>query len=670
MSFQDKNGVTYTREYIASNPARVVAARYTASEAGKINLRFSLASGKPGVVAATTYEADGGVFSGKLETVSYNARFKVVPMGGTMKQTAEGIEVKDADEVLVILAGGTDFDAYEASYIKHTAQLATTIQARVNDAAKLSWNALYDAHVKDFQKFFNRVDFQLAGTKNLLPTNKLIDAYNGGKGADALMLEKLYFAYGRYLEISSSRGVDLPANLQGIWSNITNPAWNADIHANINVQMNYWPAEPTNLSECHLPFLEYIYNEATRKDGGWQLNARDLGIKRGWVVNTAGNIFGGSSQYKAGKYAVANAWFCEHLWQHFTYTCDTTYLRQTAFPVMKSACEFWFDRLVEAPDGTLECPNEYSPEQGFIQNATAHGQQLVTQLFLNMQQALKVLGDGAADKAFKQELTDKLNRIDRGLRVNDKGMLREWKYQGNTPNQPANQNHFAHDEENIWQCHRHTSHLMALYPGFEIDPGKDKNIFHAAKASLQDRGETGTGWALAWRISLWSRAREAQKAYSLLRHFATHTDVLSYNWYGGLYDNMLDAHATSVFQIEGNFGATAGISEMLLQSRPDSTVLLPALPAEWQEGHIKGLKTIGNFEISLDWKEHRLTKVRIHTLKGGPITLAYPGIQSAQVKALRRKAGRRVLHTEQINNKPNQLLLVTKPGETYELIFQ
>lgn len=667
-----RNGIRFEREYLASFPDKVIAIRYTASKNKALNLHIKLknAQGKD-----VTYSDKVASFCGQLNNgMSYFAQMTVEQEGGESAFNNEGIAIRNAKSMVIYLACGTDFQALAPNHITgDMVGLQQQVRQSLNQAQQKGYNKVRACHIADHAALFNRVDFQLDEAATGVATKELL-LKQGEKEAYSKALDMLIFQYGRYLTIASSRGVALPSNLQGIWNKDGDArhdaVWASDIHANINVQMNYWPAEPTNLSECHLPFLEYIYNEATRKDGGWQLNARDLGIKRGWVVNTAGNIFGGSSQYKAGKYAVANAWFCEHLWQHFTYTCDTTYLRQTAFPVMKSACEFWFDRLVEAPDGTLECPNEYSPEQGFIQNATAHGQQLVTQLFLNMQQALKVLGDGAADKAFKQELTDKLNRIDRGLRVNDKGLLREWKYQENTPNQPVNQNHFAHDEENIWQCHRHTSHLIALYPGFEIDPGKDKNIFHAAKASLQDRGETGTGWALAWRISLWSRAREAQKAYSLLRHFATHTDVLSYNWYGGLYDNMLDAHATSVFQIEGNFGATAGISEMLLQSRPDSTVLLPALPAEWQEGHIKGLKTIGNFEISLDWKEHRLTKVRIHALKGGPITLAYPGIQSAQVKALRRKAGRRVLHTEQINNKPNQLLLVTKPGETYELIFQ
>lgn len=623
VSFQDKNGVTYTREYIASNPARVVAARYTASEAGKINLRFSLASGKPGVVAATTYEADGGVFSGKLETVSYNARFKVVPMGGTMKQTAEGIEVKDADEVLVILAGGTDFDAYEASYIKHTAQLATTIQARVNDAAKLSWNALYDAHVKDFQKFFNRVDFQLAGTKNQLPTNKLIDAYNGGKGADALMLEKLYFAYGRYLEISSSRGVDLPANLQGIWSNITNPAWNADIHANINVQMNYWPAEPTNLSEMHLPFINYIWNMAENHNE-WKKYAQMSGQNRGWTCFTENNIFGGGSKF-ASNYVIANAWYCTHLWQHYRYTLDKEYLKKV-FPAMLSATYFWLDRLILAQDGTYEAPKEWSPEHGpGSENGVAHAQQLVYDLFDNTLKAIEVIGQDVAKISDEDlnKLKDRFTKLDKGLHIEmydgqwgdkhnnlTKGnpILREWKY---SPYTATGDKH-----------HRHMSHLMCLYPFSQVHPGT--GLFDAAVNSMLLRGDGATGWSMGWKINLWARALDGDHARTILNNALRHA-----NGGAGVFYNLFDSHAP--FQIDGNFGACAGIAEMIMQSNADTIRILPALPTAWKDGHMKGLKAVKDFTVDIDWKAGKATRVMITNNKGQAIPVLYKHLKDATV---------------------------------------
>lgn len=660
-----QNGIDFRKEYLASYPNKVIAIRYTASKGHPLNLELQLMNVQGN---RTFYSIDGAVFSGQLANgLHYRAQLSVEQKGGKTTASASGIQISNARELILYLACDTDFDPLAPNHMTgNTQELENRIQQRLTDAQKMGYSRIRKKHIDDYTELFGRVDFNLKQAEFKVPTPILLEKQHENASYSAA-LDILTFQYGRYLTIASSRGVALPSNLQGIWNkdgNATqNAVWASDIHANINVQMNYWPAEPTNLSECHLPFLQYIYNEAMRPNGTWQQNARDLGVRSGWVVHTAGNIFGGASLYKAGKYSVANAWFCEHLWQHFLYTCDTTFLRRTALPVMKSACEFWFERLVEAADGTLECPYEYSPEQGRIQNATAHGQQLVTQLFLNTLNALNAAGE-TANNAFRQTLKEKLARIDRGLHINSKGELREWKYQENTPNQPANQNHFADDEANIWQGHRHTSHLVALYPGFEIDPGKNDTIFKAAVQSLQDRGETGTGWALAWRIALWSRARNAQKAYIFLRNFATHTDALSYNWYGGLYDNMLDAHATSVFQIEGNFGATAGMAEMLLQSRPDSMILLPALPQAWAEGSIKGLRAIGNFEVDLEWKNHQLYRLHIRSGSGQPAVLAYPGIENAQIKA----NGKRFKGKKECGK--NRLILETLTGKEYILTLE
>lgn len=659
-----QNGIDFRKEYLASYPNKVIAIRYTASKGRPLNLELQLIHVQGD---GTSYSTEGAVFSGQLANgLHYRAQMSVEQKGGKATATASGIQISDARELILYIACDTDFDPLAPNHMTGNPQeLESRIQQRLTDVQKMGYNRIRKKHINDYTALFDRVDFTLKQADFKAPTPFLLEKQHENISYSAA-LDMLAFQYGRYLTIASSRGVALPSNLQGIWNKdgnaVQNAVWASDIHANINVQMNYWPAEPTNLSECHLPFLQYIYNEAMRPNGTWQQNACDLGVRPGWVVHTAGNIFGGASLYKAGKYSVANAWFCEHLWQHFLYTCDTTFLRQTALPVMKSACEFWFERLVEAADGTLECPYEYSPEQGRIQNATAHGQQLVTQLFLNTLDALDAAGETAND-TFRQTLKEKLARIDRGLRVNSKGELREWKYQENTPNQPANQNHFADDEANVWQGHRHTSHLVALYPGFEIDPGKNDTIFKAAVQSLQDRGETGTGWALAWRIALWSRARNAQKAYTFLRKFTTHTDALSYNWYGGLYDNMLDAHATSVFQIEGNFGATAGMAEMLLQSRPDSMVLLPALPQAWAEGSIKGLRAIGNFEVDLEWKNHQLYRLHIRSGSGQPAVLAYPGIENARIKT----NGKRFKGKKECGK--NRLILETQAGKEYILIW-
>lgn len=269
-------GDIFSRVFV-SNPAGAIVARYAADKDGQVSLRFTLNAGKPGVKATTKYAEGEAAFAGKLETVSYNARLKVVPTGGEMTTTDEGIVVKNANEVLVVLAGATDFDPSVKSFVSNTSQLGATVQARVDNAAANGFEALKEEHVADYQNFFSRVDFDLDGTANTMPTNKLVDTYNQGKGTNARMLETLYFAYGRYLEISSSRGVDLPSNLQGIWNNVSQAPWHADIHSNINVQMNYWPAEPTNLSETHLPFLNYIINMAAGNHKEWAGYAKAAG---------------------------------------------------------------------------------------------------------------------------------------------------------------------------------------------------------------------------------------------------------------------------------------------------------------------------------------------------------------------------------------------------------
>lgn len=657
----NSQSTAYHREYLASNPDGVIAVRYTAdgTEGLSFDLRFINAQGNRAV-----YTPDGASFGGRLTNgMNYRAELRIEQKGGKVNATNSAVIIESANEITLYLACATDFDPSHPNHLTgDTDSMTATLTETLDKAVTLGFDEIRNRHTADYSSLFDRVNFSLPNASCNAPTDILL---RQNTEASKAMVDILVFQYGRYLTIASSRGLALPSNLQGIWNKdgnaSSNAVWASDIHSNINVQMNYWPAEPTNLSECHMPFLQFIENEATRNDGTWQANAKALGASKGWVVNTAGNIFGGSSDYKAGKYSVVNAWYCQHLWQHFAYTCDTTYLRTMALPLMKSACEFWFDRLVESKngDGTLECPNEYSPEQGRVQNATAHAQQLVTELFENTLTAIKTLGpDSDCDENFKSTLTDKLTRLDKGLHIASDGMLREWKYQENTPNQPADTNHFLDDEANVWQCHRHTSHLMALYPGFNIDLGIDPDIFTAAVKSLDDRGDMSTGWARAWRISLWARARDAARTYTTLRGFAHFTEALTYDWHGGLYANMLDAHATSVFQIEGNFGATAGIAEMLLQSRPDSLVLLPALPAAWADGQIRGLKAIGNFEVDLEWADGKLLTATLHSHSGGAVAIAYPGITDATVN------GSPYSHA---TTNPNLLTIDTEKGRTYTI---
>ena len=648
--------IHFTREYIASNPDQVVAMRFTADQAGQISLRFTMDAGRPGLRAKTTYKEGTATFGGALETISYKALLKVIPTGGEMTTDSKGIEVKGADEVMVILGGGTDFDAYSDTYVSNTAQLASTVEARVNDAAAKSWKEIYDRHVADYKSFFDRCSFNLAGAENTMPTDDLVKQYakrSSGMEPYALMLEQIYFAYGRYLEISSSRGVDLPSNLQGIWNNSSEPAWNADIHSNINVQMNYWPAEPTNLSEMHMPFLNYIINMADSKE--WKAYAAKAGQNEGWTCYTENNIFGGVGSFMH-NYVIANAWYCTHLWQHYRYTLDKEFLKK-AFPAMWTCSRFWILRLKKASDGTYECPNEYSPEHGPSQDGVAHAQQLVWDVLANTLAAAEILGDEAN---VSEELLaihrDRLENLDKGLHKEtytgqwgtskngiNKGddLLREWKYSPYTAGADG---------------HRHMSHLMCVYPFNQVTPSSP--YFEAAVNSMKLRGDASTGWSMGWKINLWARVLDGDHAHDILELALRHHSVAG----GGVYYNLYDSH--SPFQIDGNFGACAGIAEMIMQSHCDTIQILPALPSVWKEGSMKGLKAIGDFTVDVTWAEGKATVATITSNQGQPLFINAQDIATKKVYVNDVEVTANVIndHTIQVEAKAGDVVVV-KFGE-------
>ena len=628
--------VTYTREYIASNPDKCVAVRYSASAPGKISLRVTLEGGKPTVNAATTYENGYAQFTGKLQTVSYNATVKVVPTNGKLTTTPEGIVVEGADEVLLVLAGCTDFIGNDKSHVNgRAAQLPADNKAITDAVAEKGWTEVYAAHVADHQKFFNRVSLELEGVKNNVPTNQLIIDYNAATGTRNLMLEQLYYTYGRYLSIASSRGADLPNNLQGIWNNSSTPPWHSDIHANINVQMNYWPVSAGNLYEMYEPFLNYIINEAAQPE--WQGRANTAGQQRGWTCLTENNIFGGISGF-APNYVIANAWYVTHLWQHYRYTLDKDYLKR-AFPAMLGASQFWADRMVLAEDGTYECPNEYSPEHGpGSENAVAHAQQIAWECLDNTLKAAKVL-DAVANNLISTEdyelLADRLAKMDRGLAIEEyeqhggwpaerngikagDKIIREWKYS----------RFYASGD----QGHRHMSHLMALYPFGQLTTA-DEELFEAAINSMKLRGDESTGWSMGWKINLWARALMGDRSHAILRKALKHSTTYGTDQgQGGIYYNLFDSHAP--FQIDGNFGATSGVQEMLMQSHTDVIDILPALPTEWAKGSIKGLKAVGNFTVDIEWKDGKAQKATITSHAGTELRVSCSRGVNEMIKSL------------------------------------
>ena len=631
VTYENAEGVKFTRQYIASNPDKAIVSKITASEAGKLNLRITMASGKPTVNAKTTYKNGYAQFTGKLQTVSYNATLKVVAKSGITSTGADGITIEGADEVLLVLVGSTDFIGNDASHHNGRAdQLPADNMIQAEKVAEKGWDAVYAAHVADHQKFFTRVEFELDGVENNLPTNELITAYNAASGTRNLMLEQLYYNYGRYLSIASSRGADLPNNLQGIWNNTCTPPWHSDIHANINVQMNYWPVSAGNLAEMYEPFVNYIINEAAQPE--WRTIATNKGATRedSWTLLTENNIFGGVSTF-APDALINNAWYVTHLWQHYRYTLDADYLLR-AFPAMKGASLFWVDRMVlNTQDGTYECPNEYSPEHGPGQeNATAHAQQIVWECIDNTIKAADKLGAVAAgliSQADYDLLLDRRAKMDRGLRteVYDGGwgtdriesgvnILREWK----TSTYKAGE----------WN-HRHMSHLMALFPFGQLTEA-DGELFEAAINSMKLRGDESTGWSMGWKINLWARALMPERSHAVLRKALKHsTSYGTDQGQGGIYYNLFDSHAP--FQIDGNFGAASGINEMLLQSHTEVINILPALPVEWSKGHVKGLKAVGDFTVDIKWEGNQANKVVITNNQGQPCYVKCVGLSAATV---------------------------------------
>ena len=648
VTYENGEGVKFTRQYIASNPDKAIVSKITASEAGKLNLRITMESGKPTVNAETTYKNGYAQFTGKLQTVSYNATLKVVAKGGITSTGADGITIEDADEVLIVLTGSTDFAGNVVSHVNGNAEnLPTENMIQAEKVAEKGWDAVYAAHVADHQKFFTRVEFELDGVENNLPTNELIDAYNAASGTRNLMLEQLYYSYGRYLSIASSRGVDLPNNLQGIWNNTCTPPWHSDIHANINVQMNYWPVSAGNLAEMYEPFVNYIINEAAQPE--WRALASNavnnlnkvLGTttavrEDSWTCLTENNIFGGISGF-APNYVIANAWYVTHMWQHYRYTLDKEYLTR-AFPAMKGSSLFWADRMVLAADGTYECPNEYSPEHGpGSENGVAHAQQIAWESIDNTIKAAEAL-DAVKNGLISQEdydlLKHRLENMDRGLAIEtyeahsetgwpaerngiktgDK-LIREWKY---------SRFYVSNDKG-----HRHMSHLMALFPFGQLTEA-DGELFEAAINSMKLRGDESTGWSMGWKINLWARALMPERSHAVLRKALKHSTTYGTDQgQGGIYYNLFDSHAP--FQIDGNFGAASGVNEMLLQSHTDVINILPALPAEWSKGSIKGLKAVGDFTVSIEWESNKARKVVITNNQGQPCYVKCEGIAKATV---------------------------------------
>lgn len=630
------DGTVFTRQIISSAPDQVIVIHLTSSKTGKLNVKLgakSILKSHTVVVSSDEISLKGKApahddpnyvhsnnpitweDSAGCKGMRFELQVKALSKDGSISTDTSGITIKNATEATIFLSAATSFNGFDKCPVSEGKDENKLAGEYLNKASQKSWPILRSRHYVDYHKFFNRVSFNLQSVSDTanasLPTDERLLSYT--KGAKDPGLETLYFQYGRYLLISSSRTKGVPANLQGIWNKELRPPWSSNYTTNINVQMNYWAAEETNLSEMHLPLIDFIKNGAVTGT----VTATQFYHARGWAVHHNSDIWAlsnpvgdkGNGDPTWANWTMGSPWLSQHLWWHYQFTKDKKYLKETAYPLMKGAARFCMDWLVPYQGYLVTAPS-MSPENTFIDDkgkrgsvsiATTMDMAIIRDLFTNLINASNELGE---DKPFRDSITAERTKL-YPYHIGKKGNLQEW----------------YKDWEDVEPRHRHVSQLFGLYPGNQISPVSTPELAAAAIKTLELRGDEGTGWSLAWKINFWARLLNGNHSYKLLKDLLRATDQEGTNYAGGggSYNNLFDAHPP--FQIDGNFGGMAGMTEMLLQSQNDEIYILPALPDAWATGEISGLKARGNFEVGINWKNKKLTGAYILAVVGGKCTV-------------------------------------------------